>query len=122
MIMCKFWWHFAVDGKVRLVRHPGDDPKTTNLWSFVPIDINNKKYAASQGRILVTDKYRGQNYPKPFTTYQIVSVENDNICLGVKYPSQVIDEYDCLRVCTCYKDRGKYTWIELKKAMKHLKE
>ena len=114
--MCKFWWHFAVDGKVQIVRHPGDDPKTKNLWSFLPIDINNKKYASSQGRILVTDKYRGQNYPKPFTTYQIVSVENNNMCLGVKYSSQVIDEYDCLRVCTCYKDRGKYSWVKMKRS------
>ena len=76
------------------------------LWMFKPVENNLRKESTSKGRILITDICRGHNYPKQFTTYQIVSVQDNNICLGVQFSPEFIEEQKSLRVLPCYKSKG----------------
>ena len=73
---------------------------------FQPIDNMSRNDSPSQERILITDICRGHNYPKQFTTYQIVSANDENICLGVQFPPDFMQEQKCLRVLPCYKSKG----------------
>ena len=76
------------------------------LWMFQPVENSLRKESLTKGRILITDICRGHNYPKQFTTYQIVSVQDNNICLGVQFSPQFIEEQKSLRVLPCYKSTG----------------
>ena len=76
------------------------------LWMFQPIENNIRNSSVSHERILITDVCRGHNYPKQFTTYQIVSSNDDNICLGVQFSPDFMEEQKCLRVLPCYKSKG----------------
>ena len=76
------------------------------LWTFQPVENSLRKESLTKGRILITDMCRGHNYPKQFTTYQIVSVEDNNICLGVQFSPEFIEDQTSLRVLPCYKSKG----------------
>ena len=80
------------------------DNEIRSLWRFQPVDNIIRKESISQERILITDKCRVHNFPKPFTTYQIVSVEDTSVCLGVH---RLSEEQNCLRVLPCHRLQGR---------------
>ena len=101
-------YHFTGNGKVTL--HPQiqtNDENKKGLWMFQPIENGSRNDSVSQERILITDICRGHNYPKQFTTYQIVSANDENICLGVQFSPDFMEEQKCLRVLPCYKSKGE---------------
>ena len=53
-----------------------NDEVKKGLWIFQSIDNISRNDNSSQERILITDICRGHNYPKQFTTYQIVSAND----------------------------------------------
>ena len=59
-----------------------------------------------QERILITDMCRGNKYPKQFTTYRIVSVNDSNTCLGVEIPPDFVREPKYLVVVPCKRETG----------------
>ena len=99
------------NGRVTLRPHiQTNDEVKKGLWIFQSIDNISRNDNSSQERILITDICRGHNYPKQFTTYQIVSANDENICLGVQFPPDFMQEQKCLRVLPCYKSKGiRYT-------------
>ena len=95
------------NGRV-LFRNYGErssEKSKNGLWMFEPVDNRSRK-SPSQERVLITDICRGHNYPKQFTTYQIVSVQDNNICLGVQFSPDFVEEQTSLRVLPCYKNKG----------------
>ena len=99
----------GISGNGTVTLHPHiktNDGNSKGLWMFQPIENSSRNDSVSQERILITDVCRGHNYPKQFTTYQIVSVNDDSICLGVQFSPDFMEEQKCLRVLPCYKSKG----------------
>ena len=111
--MCKYlhlyniFYYHSGNGKVTLRQQIQTNQEINKgLWMFQPIENNIRNGNVSQERILITDVCRGHNYPKQFTTYQIVSSNDDNICLGVQFSPDFMEEQKCLRVLPCYMSKG----------------